>query len=144
MIVPPPLLPGRTYNDLNQYPVFPWVLRDYTSAVLDLHDPASFRDLSKPMGAQRPERAREIAERYEELKELQGSEQPPPFHYGSHYSSSAIVLYYMIRLEPFTTLAVRLQGGFFDHADRLFYSLGSTYHNATTSSADVKELLPRP
>ena len=94
------------------------------------------------MGAQRPERAREIAERYEQLKELQDSEQPPPFHYGSHYSSAAIVLYYMLRLEPFTTLAVRLQGGFFDHADRLFYSLGSTYHNATTSSADVKELLP--
>ena len=135
-------LAGRTYNDLNQYPVFPWVLRDYTSAALDLSDPASFRDLSKPMGAQRPERAREIAERYEQLKELQDSEQPPPFHYGSHYSSASIVLYYMIRLEPFTTLAVRLQGGFFDHADRLFYSLGSTYHNATTSSADVKELLP--
>ena len=37
---------------------------------------------------------------------------------------------------------MRLQGGFFDHADRLFYSLGSSYHNATTSSADVKELLP--
>ena len=44
-------LAGRTYNDLNQYPVFPWVLRDYTSATLDLSDPATFRDLSKPMGA---------------------------------------------------------------------------------------------
>ena len=62
-------LAGRTYNDLNQYPVFPWVLRDYTSATLDLSDPATFRDLSKPMGAQRPERAREIAERYEQLKD---------------------------------------------------------------------------
>ena len=62
-------LAGRTYNDLNQYPVFPWVLRDYTSATLDLSNPAAFRDLSKPMGAQRPERAREIAERYEQLKD---------------------------------------------------------------------------
>ena len=41
---------GRTYNDLNQYPVFPWVLQDYTSAVLDLRDPKVFRDLSKPIG----------------------------------------------------------------------------------------------
>ena len=62
-------LAGRTHSDLNQYPVFPWVLRDYTSATLDLSDPAAFRDLSKPMGAQRPERAREIAERYEQLKD---------------------------------------------------------------------------
>lgn len=26
---------GRTYNDLMQYPVFPWVLADYDSNVLD-------------------------------------------------------------------------------------------------------------
>jgi hypothetical protein len=30
-----------------QYPVFPWVLADYTSQVLDLSNPAVFRDLSK-------------------------------------------------------------------------------------------------
>jgi hypothetical protein len=27
---------GRTYNDLQQYPVFPWILADYTSATIDL------------------------------------------------------------------------------------------------------------
>lgn len=27
---------GRSYNDLTQYPVFPWVLKNYTSADLDL------------------------------------------------------------------------------------------------------------
>lgn len=41
---------GRSYNDLSQYPVFPWILSDYTSDVLDLTDPKSFRDLSKPVG----------------------------------------------------------------------------------------------
>ena len=138
-------LAGRTYNDLNQYPVFPWVLRDYTSAALDLSDPASFRDLSKPMGAQRPERAEEVRERFEQLREFGehsgGNDgQPPPFHYGSHYSSAAIVLYYLIRVEPYTTLAIRLQGGFFDHADRLFHSLGATFANACTNLADVKEV----
>jgi hypothetical protein len=43
---------GRTYNDLNQYPIFPWVIRDYSSQVLDLNNPEVFRDLSKPMGIQ--------------------------------------------------------------------------------------------
>lgn len=42
---------GRTFNDLAQWPVFPWVLRDYASPVLDLEADATFRDLSKPMGA---------------------------------------------------------------------------------------------
>ena len=40
-----------SYNDLTQYPVFPWVLADYSSHELDLTDPGVYRDLSKPMGA---------------------------------------------------------------------------------------------
>jgi hypothetical protein len=43
-------LAGRSYNDLMQYPVFPWILADYESEELDLNNPATFRDLSKPMG----------------------------------------------------------------------------------------------
>ena len=38
---------GRSYNDLGQYPVFPWILKDFTSEELDLHNPAVYRDLSK-------------------------------------------------------------------------------------------------
>lgn len=38
---------GRTYNDLNQYPVFPWVITNYDSEELDLTLPSNFRDLSK-------------------------------------------------------------------------------------------------
>jgi hypothetical protein len=34
---------GRSYNDLSQYPVFPWILADYTSEVLDLGSSATFR-----------------------------------------------------------------------------------------------------
>jgi hypothetical protein len=38
---------GRTYNDLNQYHVFPWVLVNYDSAELDLSTATTYRDLSK-------------------------------------------------------------------------------------------------
>jgi hypothetical protein len=41
---------GRSYNDLAQYPVFPWVLSDYESEVLNLSASTSFRDFSKPVG----------------------------------------------------------------------------------------------
>ena len=30
---------GRSYNDLTQYPIFPWVLADYESEEIDLDDP---------------------------------------------------------------------------------------------------------
>ena len=29
---------GRSYNDLSQYPIFPWILSDYTSETLDLNN----------------------------------------------------------------------------------------------------------
>lgn len=44
-------LSGRSYCDLNQYPVFPWIISDYISESIDLNDPAIYRVLSKPIGA---------------------------------------------------------------------------------------------
>ena len=55
---------GRTYNDLSQYPVFPWILRDYKSEELDLKNPDVYRDLSKPIGALNEDRAKEVKERF--------------------------------------------------------------------------------
>jgi hypothetical protein len=53
-----------------------------------------------------------------------------------------IVLFYLLRLEPFTSLHRHLQGGKFDHADRLFHSIASVYQNCLTNTSDVKELIP--
>lgn len=58
------VIAGRSFNDISQYPVFPWVLADYTSSELDLNNPASFRDLSRPMGALNKQRRRLFLERY--------------------------------------------------------------------------------
>jgi hypothetical protein len=39
---------NRTYNDLTQYPVFPWIISDYKSEKISLNDEKIYRDLSKP------------------------------------------------------------------------------------------------
>ena len=166
------IIAGRSYNDITQYPVFPWIINDYTSPILDLHNPATFRDLSKPVGALNPVRLREIMERYKSFD----ADVMPPFMYGSHYSSGAtlgqssfpsappcsmlsqephrkltphphpyntltttyysflfyhilagVVIHYMLRQEPFTTMFVNLQGGRFDCPDRMFFDIRSTW-----------------
>ncbi|KAK7256659.1 hypothetical protein RIF29_30113 [Crotalaria pallida] len=131
-------LAGRSYNDITQYPVFPWILSDYSSKSLDLSNPASFRDLSKPVGALNPDRLKRFQERYASFDD------PviPKFHYGSHYSSAGTVLYYLVRVEPFTTLAIQLQGGKFDHADRMFSDISATWNGVLEDMSDVKELVP--
>ena len=116
------LLAGRTYNDISQYPVFPWIIADYKSEELDLTNPKSFRDLKKPVGALNPDRLLQLLERYHDLDGLSEEER---FLYGSHYSSPGVVLHFLLRQEPFTTMAIELQSGRFDCPDRLFYDIDS-------------------
>ncbi|XP_055330476.1 neurobeachin-like [Paramacrobiotus metropolitanus] len=129
---------GRTYNDLNQYPVFPWILVNYESKELDLTLPSNYRDLSKPVGALNPSRRKFFEERYNTWEH----EQIPAFHYGTHYSTAAFTLSWLMRQEPFTTFFLNLQGGKFDHADRTFASVAQAWKNCQRDTSDVKELIP--
>ena len=124
-----------------RYPVFPWVLSNYTSEeVPDLTDPSNFRDLSKPVGALNPDRLEDFIERFNTFADPS----IPPFMYGSHYSTSAgVVLHFLVRMHPFAGLHRQLQGGHFDVADRLFSSVPRTWGMCTGSSAaEVKEITP--
>ncbi|NWW38853.1 NBEL2 protein, partial [Panurus biarmicus] len=131
---------GRTYNDLSQYPVFPWILRDYVSETLDLTNPAVFRDLSKPIGVANERHARDVKEKYESFEDPTGT--VDKFHYGTHYSNAAGVMHYLIRTEPFTTLHIQLQSGRFDCSDRQFHSVPAAWQARMENPVDVKELIP--
>ncbi|XP_064410109.1 neurobeachin-like protein 2 [Latimeria chalumnae] len=131
---------GRTYNDLSQYPVFPWILCDYSSETLDLNNTNVFRDLSKPVGVVNEKHAKEVKEKYESFEDPTGS--VDKFHYGTHYSNAAGVMHYMIRMEPFTTLHIQLQSGRFDCADRQFHSVPAAWQARMENPVDVKELIP--
>ncbi|KAJ3833898.1 hypothetical protein F5878DRAFT_545746 [Lentinula raphanica] len=130
---------GRTPSDATQYPVFPWVLQDYTSSTLDLSNPESFRDLTKPMGAQTPARQEAASTRYANLSSVDEK----PFHYGTHFSSSMIVCHFLIRMAPFTNMFKTLQGGDWDLPDRLFSDISRAYESAARDiRGDVRELIP--
>ena len=136
---------GRTYNDLAQYPIFPWVLCDYTSPTLDLSDANVYRDLSKPMGVQNKAQKRDLEERYNELARFHDPADdlsPAPFHYGATYSNPAFVIWYLLRLEPYASLHIHLHDGHFDKPDRLFDSVERTWEGCTNNPTDVKELIP--
>lgn len=40
--------------------MFPWVINDYTSSVLQLDNPKIYRDLSQPIGALNPARLKRL------------------------------------------------------------------------------------
>ncbi|XP_043507694.1 protein FAN-like isoform X2 [Frieseomelitta varia] len=126
-------LADRTFHDLTQYPVMPWILQDYTSTAIDLNDPSIYRDLSKPIGALELNRLERLKERYLEMSE-------PKFLYGSHYSAPGFVLFYLVRKYPQYMLC--LQNGRFDHPDRMFNSVADVWKNVLVNMSDFKELIP--
>ncbi|KAH9489754.1 hypothetical protein Btru_036661 [Bulinus truncatus] len=126
-------LADRSFNDLTQYPVMPWVIQDYTNSKLDLDDEESYRDLSKPIGALNTDRLDRIKERLPDLPD-------PKFLYGSHYSTPGYVLFYLARIAPEYVLC--LQNGKFDHPDRMFNNFYDTWNNVLNGASDFKELIP--
>lgn len=85
---------GRTYNDLSQYPVFPWILADYESEELELTNPATFRDLSKPIGVVNPENEAEVRNKYHTFEDPCGKN--ILFCSPSHDISDGLVLYFVL------------------------------------------------
>ena len=85
---------GRSFNDLMQYPIFPFVLSDYSSTTLDLSCLKSFRDLRRPISVQQKDKEEIYQKKYrglaEELKVSHEITCPGvgPYHYGSHYSNA--------------------------------------------------------
>ena len=129
---------GRTFNDLSQYPVLPWVLSDYNNSVVDLKSESSFRNFSLPITAQTAYQQNCCKETFKLSKEQQGIS----FHCGTHYLSYATVLNYFIRLEPYTTESKTLYKQSFDIPDRIFASVPRLWQNLLRSQDSVKELVP--
>ncbi|XP_061847014.1 lysosomal-trafficking regulator isoform X2 [Colius striatus] len=142
---------GRSFNDLMQYPVFPFILSDYTNETLDLNDPSVYRNLIKPIAVQSKEKEDRYVDTYKYLEEeyrkgaREDDPMPPvqPYHYGSHYSNSGTVLHFLVRLPPFTKMFLAYQDQSFDIPDRTFHSTNTTWRlSSYESMTDVKELIP--
>lgn len=142
---------GRSFNDLMQYPVFPFILSDYVSETLDLNDPSIYRNLSKPIAVQYKEKEDRYVDTYKYLEEeyrkgaREDDPMPPvqPYHYGSHYSNSGTVLHFLVRMPPFTKMFLAYQDQSFDIPDRTFHSTNTTWRlSSFESMTDVKELIP--
>jgi factor associated with neutral sphingomyelinase activation len=58
---------------------------------------------------------------------------PTPFMYGSHYSTPAFVIHYLVRAAP--EYALHLQNGEFDSPDRQFWSMAETWSSVCNSAA---------
>ena len=126
-------LSGRTYNDLSQYPIYPWIIKQYNSELINLNDEKIYRDLKYPIFAQEKETRLKLKLKFEEADDDEGK-----YFSGTHYSNPGFVSYYLIRQKPFSIYASEIQGGYFDTPDRLFYDIKTIWD----VSEKFQELIP--
>ena len=115
----------RSYNDINQYPVFPW-LRIINDKI---------RDLKNTIAAQTEDSRMMLKEKYSLSSETF------PYHYTTHYSNSAFLLYYLIRINPFTDNQITLQNNKFDSPGRQFNSIDELL-KILSSTSQPREIIP--
>ena len=134
---------SRSYVDLTQYPVFPWIIKNYKDDVISLEK--DFRDLDSPMGMLEIEDKKSKERKKKCLEEYMNESnffKLHKRHYGSHYSNPIYVSHYLMRLFPQAVISIELQGAGFDDPNRLFFSVGNSFLSSATQQGDVRELIP--
>ena len=139
----------RSYCDLSQYPVFPWLIlqRDQIDIIIDYlenkHDENNnemkdqFRDMKYPISMQTEDKRNEAIQKYE----MEDEDNKFHSHFDSHYSNPAFVYYFLMRLNPFLQDMIKLQNYKNEDANRMFLSFESLGENLLNGS-DNRELVP--
>ncbi len=151
---------SRSYNDLQQYPVFPWLFTRYSPELLQYKkynllsslkntfiSKQIINSLNKtlyekflrafqfPISAQTDEKRKEIQKTYDKSFLKFKS------HFNSHYSTSAIIFYFLVRISPITEEHVKFQGGQFDKIERMFFG-PDNFLKIIDYLKDSRELIP--
>ena len=119
---------SRSYNDLFQYLIFPLLYLDKERS----HE----RDLSKAISLNKNESDYEGT-----ISSIMNNYENVGYHFNYHYSTSGYVLYYLVRMNPFTEEHLKLQSNQFDVPKRMFYDIDN-YLQAITFSEENRELIP--
>jgi hypothetical protein len=136
---------SRSFNDITQYPVFPWLLLKTYENIKEINDISnnenlinqfyfnkgnnlnnnnnykkllkSMRNMKYPVCIQTEEKKESLVEKYLE------EEGKFKYHLGIHYSTSSYIYYYLMRQEPYSDLLIKLQNYQQENPNRMFIGI---------------------
>lgn len=139
---------SRSYLDINQYPIFPWIFREITFGSQRGSDKIPrFRDLEFPISIkgkslddnEAVEENKEEAKCFFDANLDENSKYPS--HFRLHYSTSGYLLSFLVRVSPYTEEQIRFQNKQFDSPSRQINSIDEILSILSTSH-DNRELIP--
>ena len=148
----------RTYNDTSQYPVFPWLIPKYNNIKEILSKLWSkeniesneilplFRDMNYSHVLQSAYKRKEALMNFEKEEREQNDldeedEEKFPTHLFNHYSTSAYIYYFLMRLNPYLKHFIQLQGDELEDSNRTFNNFEDTEETLEFQN-DNREIIP--
>jgi len=130
------LFSNRSFRDVYQYPIFPTL---YNWIKLE-------RDMSKHIGLQDinedSKKRKDIIIEFFKSNEEDCSDIDELCLFNIHYSNPAFVFNYLLRVLPYSFMAIEFQGDDFDNPNRLFYSIEKTLKSTLSLKSDLREMIP--
>jgi len=148
------LISNRSYNDIYQYPIFP-LLYFYDKKIIKDKDNSStsfsliVRNLSNHIGFQTgTESSINRKKSYISLNKLKLEDKVEcsinknVCYFSTHYSNGLYTSNFLIRINPYSFIAIEFQGDGFDTPNRLFHSIENSFYTISYFSTDIRELIP--
>ena len=124
------LFTNRSFRDICQYPIFPL-----------LYDLLGYkRDMNEHIGFQK--NTEENWKIFLDSYQMNEKDRNEGFLFEIHYSNPIFVCNFLLRVIPYSFLAIEFQGNNFDEPDRLFYSIEGTLNSTIMNKSDLREMIP--
>ena len=129
---------SRTYNDVTQYPIIPWLLSDYNNISKKQISKDEIRLFKYPISLQ-TKMLRDISiENYDDNDDRYNFNK----HNGTHYSTSSYIFYYLMRQNPFMKSLIKLHSYSQENPNRMFLSI-ERLNKHLIKGADNREIIPQ-
>ena len=125
---------NRSFRDVYQYPIFP-TLYNPIKLKRKMEEQIGFQELTDIC----KDRKMTIIKNYDDKENDDGEEK---YLFNIHYSNPAFLFNYLLRVLPYSFLAIEFQGDDFDNPNRLFFSIDKTLKGTLTIKSDLREMIP--
>ena len=133
------LLSNRSFRDIYQYPIFP-MLYDLLGLKRKMGEHIGTLSINEEARKKRDIIFKNFMASEEDQSDYSTDEEI--YLFNIHYSNPAFTFNFLLRVIPYSFLAIEFQGDNFDDPNRLFHSIEGALNSTLTIKSDLREMIP--
>ena len=122
---------GRSFHNIMQYPVFPWIINNYSEPKINIFDECAYRQLDCPIAGISFNKRQAADELWKYLNKTGAANH---YQFKSTYLPGKAVIEYLSRIEPYSSKNI-------SYAFPVFNSLKELWESCTSKNEENRELI---